>query len=490
MPIAMRPSTMAVTSPTIATNTMGLREELGGGLLGVVRRTGGSSRTVTFLTLPGPSPGNQGPSTLLRLHHSVKPAGQARRATRKRVRSSDDGVLSAPGVERHRGLACIRDNSHTIIPTARRSSWRRPARPSPTASTRHGRTSSPISSAASASQRLGHYSIFMENNDRYLESCAAGERSGLVLHVRELVPHRRGTRIHRRQQRVDGRDHLARQARHRARRDRHQRPRHARARRRRRRDERRRSRPRLRAGARRPSDVTHPRRAGRHRDALLLGHDRSAEGHHPAASRSTARRDAGALRVPPRSVALPRGHGLPVAGAAVPLGAAGRRGVDDPQRWDGHHHGALRSRRVPPPRRALPGDAQPTRADDVQPSAQTAGGRTHPLRPVVARDRRPRCRPVPDTGEGGDDRVVGPDHPRVLRRHRRAGLHGLRQRGVARPQGHRGQGDARPPAHPRRRHARGGEGLAGHDLVRDGDAVRVPQRRREDARGHLRPTAG
>ncbi len=27
--------------------------------------------------------------------------------------------------------------------------------------------------------RLGHYSIFMENNDRYLESCAAGERSGL-----------------------------------------------------------------------------------------------------------------------------------------------------------------------------------------------------------------------------------------------------------------------------------------------------------------------
>lgn len=28
-------------------------------------------------------------------------------------------------------------------------------------------------------QRCDHYSIFMENNDRYLESCAAGERSGL-----------------------------------------------------------------------------------------------------------------------------------------------------------------------------------------------------------------------------------------------------------------------------------------------------------------------
>src|SRR6201991_689991 len=28
-------------------------------------------------------------------------------------------------------------------------------------------------------QRLDHYAIFMENNNRYLESCGAGERSGL-----------------------------------------------------------------------------------------------------------------------------------------------------------------------------------------------------------------------------------------------------------------------------------------------------------------------
>ena len=26
---------------------------------------------------------------------------------------------------------------------------------------------------------LDHYSIFMENNDRYLETCSAGERSGM-----------------------------------------------------------------------------------------------------------------------------------------------------------------------------------------------------------------------------------------------------------------------------------------------------------------------
>src|SRR4051812_25693107 len=28
-------------------------------------------------------------------------------------------------------------------------------------------------------QRLGHYSIFMENNARYIEACGAGERAGL-----------------------------------------------------------------------------------------------------------------------------------------------------------------------------------------------------------------------------------------------------------------------------------------------------------------------
>src|SRR5215469_3721640 len=28
-------------------------------------------------------------------------------------------------------------------------------------------------------RRLAHYAIFMENNSRYLEACAAGERSGL-----------------------------------------------------------------------------------------------------------------------------------------------------------------------------------------------------------------------------------------------------------------------------------------------------------------------
>ena len=33
--------------------------------------------------------------------------------------------------------------------------------------------------AARTGARLDHYSIFMENNSRYLETCGAGERSGL-----------------------------------------------------------------------------------------------------------------------------------------------------------------------------------------------------------------------------------------------------------------------------------------------------------------------
>jgi long-chain acyl-CoA synthetase len=32
---------------------------------------------------------------------------------------------------------------------------------------------------ASGLKRLDHYSIFMENNNRYVEGCGAGERAGL-----------------------------------------------------------------------------------------------------------------------------------------------------------------------------------------------------------------------------------------------------------------------------------------------------------------------
>jgi long-chain acyl-CoA synthetase len=37
-------------------------------------------------------------------------------------------------------------------------------------------------------QRLDHYSIFMENNARYIECCGAGARRALF-HLHQFVPH-------------------------------------------------------------------------------------------------------------------------------------------------------------------------------------------------------------------------------------------------------------------------------------------------------------
>jgi len=81
--------------------------------------------------------------------------------------------------------------------------------------------------------------------------------------------------------------------------------------------------------------------------------------------------------------------------------------------------------------------------------AQAAGSGEETLRPVIAGDRDPRRGALPDRGEGGHDQMVGTDHPRILRRDRRSGLHCLRQRAMAGAPRQRRQGSARRPAHPR-----------------------------------------
>ena len=75
------------------------------------------------------------------------------------------------------------------------------------------------------------------------------------------------------------------------------------------------------------------------------------------------------------------------------------------------------------------------------------------LRPFIARDRDPCRGALPGRGEGRHHQMVGADRPRILRRHRRARLHRLQQRGMARPSRHRRQGAARRPAYSRREHA-------------------------------------
>ena len=113
--------------------------------------------------------------------------------------------------------------------------------------------------------------------------------------------------------------------------------------------------------------------------------------------------------------------------------------------------------------------------------------RTRPRRVSSHEARRPRRRPLPDPGQGADDRVVGAGHPRVLRGHRGQRLLLLQQRGVAGPQGHGRPGADRAGAHPRRGGPGGARRRGGHHLLRGHRRradLRVPQRPGQD-RGQL-----
>ena len=144
----------------------------------------------------------------------------------------------------------------------------------------------------------------------------------------------------------------------------------------------------------------HPgrRREPRHRNAVLLRHHGAAEGHPPADARGASRRAAPAVGVPRQPVALPRGDDLSLAGAAVPLGTAGRGGSHHPQGRDGDRDGALRPRGVPRARGAPPCHAQPARAHDVQPDAEAPRRGAHPVRPLVARSSTSTTAPPRGSG--------------------------------------------------------------------------------------------
>ena len=79
-------------------------------------------------------------------------------------------------------------------------------------SSRRAATASRTCCAAAGCERLDHYSIFMENNARYLEMLRRGRARRAVLHLHQLVPDRRRARLHHQQQRVEGADHLARRS--------------------------------------------------------------------------------------------------------------------------------------------------------------------------------------------------------------------------------------------------------------------------------------
>src|ERR1700757_4911024 len=69
-------------------------------------------------------------------------------------------------------------------------------------------------------KRLDHYAIFMENNDRYVESCGAGERAGLYFTCVNSFLTAGELALHRQQQRIQSPNCIRRDSRDRPRRNR------------------------------------------------------------------------------------------------------------------------------------------------------------------------------------------------------------------------------------------------------------------------------
>ncbi len=79
------------------------------------------------------------------------------------------------------------------------------------------------------------------------------------------------------------------------------------------------------------------------------------------------------------------------------------------------------------------GHAVAAGADHVRAHAEAAGRRAHALRRLLAEGRHPRRRALPGRCEGKDDRMVGTDPDRVLRRLRRQRRHRLDLAAMAGP---------------------------------------------------------
>ncbi len=75
---------------------------------------------------------------------------------------------------------------------------------------------------------------------------------------------------------------------------------------------------------------------------------------------------------PSGMLAISRGPDLPLACASLPRGALGRRLCDDPLRRDGRGHGAIRPGTIPGACREIQHHPHPARADDVLADAEAA----------------------------------------------------------------------------------------------------------------------
>ena len=224
---------------------------------------------------------------------------------------------------------------------------------------------------AAGLRRLDHYAIFMENHPRYIECCAAGERSGLYYtavnsfltapELAYIVNNSQSKALIASQAKreialaaladcpsvelcliVDGPGEGV-------------------------------ARAQSRRGDSRISRNPDRRRAARSGDALFLGHHRKTQGRAASAARPVARRAVVGAGHAAQRLAVSRGPGLPLARAALSLGAAGRGRRHDQARGDGRRHGAFRRGAFPRARRALSRHPCPARADHVLAHAEAAG---------------------------------------------------------------------------------------------------------------------
>ena len=191
-------------------------------------------------------------------------------------------------------------------------------------------------------KRLDHYAIFMENNSRYLEACGAGERSGLYFTC--VNSYLTASELAYIVTNSESRILITSMAKLEVAREALQAMPQGRTLHRRRRRRRERAHRRPAGGHRGIAEDADRRREHRHRDAVFVGHHRPAEGHPAPAAGAAAEPADAAVRFPAQALAIPRGHDLPVAGAALSFGAAGRGQSHHPQRRHRHHHGELRSR--------------------------------------------------------------------------------------------------------------------------------------------------
>ena len=213
-------------------------------------------------------------------------------------------------------------------------------------------------------------------------------------------------------------------------------------------------------GSRRAADHADRGRGRRLRHAVFVGHHRPAQGHQEGIRRQSDRR---AEPVPEDSLRrhvrhVVRQH-LSVAGAALSRRSAALQHDGDHARRHLHHHGAFRRRGIPEAGREVQGHAVAAGADHVRAHAEAAGRGAHALRRLVAEGRDPRRRALPGRRQGEDDRMVGTDPDRILRRLRRQRRHGLDLAAMADPSRHRRPRRGRQGEDPRRER-RGAAGRA------------------------------